>query len=405
MRPLAITGRSSFSGLGIGAASFEGGLAAGRTAIAPVPFDQPRTRARTGAVIADFDAAQYIPAARLRRIDRIGQLAIAAARLALDDARLVPRETIDAARAGVVIGSATAGLHTLVSYLDGLAQRGRAGASAMDFSNTVGNAAASLCGLELGLRGPNLTLACKEASAAGAIAAAAGLLSGDQADALVTGGVDDFEALYFAVHDAFGALAHDAGQGEASRPFDRRRNGFVMGSGSFLLALERQPFAAARGAHVLGWLRGVGATAARATLNAWPEDAGALARAMSEALADAGAEPADVAVVFASANSTVALDRVEATALADLFGDRGVPVVAIKGALGESGAAAAAALQAALDALRRRRLPPTAGHEVPDPACPVDVSPVERPLAAGPLVALVNSFASGGTSYSLAVSA
>ena len=304
-----------------------------------------------------------------------------------------------------MVGSATAGLHTLVSYLDGLAQRGRAGASAMDFSNTVGNAAASLCGLELGLRGPNLTLACREASAAGAIAAAAGLLAGDQADALVTGGVDDFEAMYFAVHDAFGVLAHDAGQGEASRPFDRRRNGFVMGSGGFLLALERPPFAAARGASVLGWLRGVGATAARATLNAWPEDAGALARAMREALADAGAGPADVAVVFASANSTVALDRVEATALADVFGDRGVPVVAIKGALGESGAAGAAALQAALDALRRRRLPPTAGHEEPDPACPVDVSPVQRPLAAGPLVALVNSFASGGTSYSLAVSA
>ena len=393
------------SGLGIGGASFESGLAAGRTAIAPVPFAEPRTRARTGAIIADFDPARYIPAAKLRRIDRIGQLAIAGARLALDDARLAPGDSIDATRAGVVIGSATAGLHTLVSYLDGLAQRGRAGASAMDFSNTVGNAAGSLSGLELGLRGPNVTLACKEASAAGALAAAVGLLAGGQADALLTGGVDDFEAMYFAVHDACGALAHDAGDGEASRPFDRRRNGFVMGSGSFLVALERAAFAAARGARVLGWLRGVGATAAPAGLNAWPRDAGALARAMRDALGAAGASPADVAAVFASANSTVALDRVEAAAIAAVFGDRGVPIVALKGAVGESGAAGAAGVQAALHALRCRRLPPTAGYEQPDPDCPVDVSGDARPLAPGPTLALVNSFASGGTSYSLAVSA
>ena len=110
-------------------------------------------------------------------------------------------------------------------------------------------------------------------------------------------------------------------------------------------------------------------------------------------------------LIAAGVVSLVLGDRIEAAALADVFGERGVPVMAIKGALGESGAMGAAALQAALDALRCGRLQPTVGFEQPDPACPVDVSSVARPLAGAGRVALVNSFASGGSCYALAVSA
>lgn len=405
MLPLAITGTSSISGFGVGTASLEGGLVAGRSAIGPVPFDLPGTRSRTAALIPGFDPTAYIPVARLRRIDRIGQLAIASCRMAIEDAAWMPGRNVEVTRAGVVIGSATAGLHTLVTYLDGLIERGRSGASAMDFSNTVGNAAASLCGVEFGLRGANVTLNYKEASSAAAMACAAAMLQAGQADALVTGGVEDFEATYFAVHDAFGGLARDDGAGEVSRPFDRRRNGFVLGSGSFFLTLERPALAATRGVTPRGRLLGVGASAARCGLNAWPLDSAALARSVRAALADAGVQPSDVAVVFASANSTPALDRAEAMALTEVFGPHGVPVVAIKGALGESGATAAAAVQVALRALRLRELPPTIGYEMADEACPVDVSPVSRRLHSEGTVAVVNSFASGGTSYSLVVSA
>jgi 3-oxoacyl-[acyl-carrier-protein] synthase II len=276
----------------------------------------------------------------------------------------------------------------------------------MDFSNTVGNAAASLCGIELGLRGVNATLNYKEASAAAAVAHASRVLLAGQARALITGGVEDIEATYFAVHDAFGVLAWDAGDGEVSRPFDSKRNGFVLGTGAYLLVLETVESAAERAALPHGHLLGLGATSGPCRLNAWPTDGAPLVRCMRDALASAGRAASDVAVVFASANSTLALDRIEAEAIATVFGPSGVPVVAVKGALGECGASSAAALQAAILSLRRRRLPPTAGLVERDEACAVDVSPAVRQLPAeNGRVAIVNSFASGGTNYSLVVGA
>jgi 3-oxoacyl-(acyl-carrier-protein) synthase len=403
--PIAITGIGTICGFGCGRASFDSGIVGGRTSWGPVTqFDVSETRAKCAGQIADFDPARYISPARLRRIDRIGRLAISACRLALDDARLLPAADGGADDIGVALGTYTAGLHSLIYYLDQLRALGPLGASALDFSNTVGNAAASLCGLELGLRGPNVTLSQKEASGLASVAYAASLIRSDKARAIVAGGVDDFEALFFAVHDQFGVLARDTGSGEASRPFDRRRNGFVLGNGAFLLTLEHPRAAADRGATVLGHLVGVGATSSSCGLNEWPRDHRALAAAMRLALETAGLEPPAVDVVFASANSTETLDRLEADALAEIFGPRGVPVVAVKGALGECGAASAAALTAAVLALRSGQLPPTVGFECRDPACPVDVTPIARTLPQhGAPVALVNAFASGGTNYCLAV--
>jgi 3-oxoacyl-[acyl-carrier-protein] synthase II len=395
---------SNISGFGIGMARFEQALFCGETAVAPVPFDTSGTRSRKAVSIAHFDPSEFIPANRLRRIDRIGQVTVACGRLTLQDAGLDNVEAVDRGRLGVVLGSSTAGLHTVVRYLDNLIEQGVEGGSALDFSNTVGNAAASLCGLELGLRGPNVTLNYKEASAAAAIAYASSVLATGQADAVLTGGVEDFEGTYFAVHDAFRSLAWDDGCGEASRPFDRRRNGFVIGSGGYLLALETEAMATERAAPRLGYLVGVGASAGPCRLNAWPHDVQPLARCMNEALTSAGASRADVAAVFASANSTPALDRVEASALTQVFGPAGVPVVALKGALGESGASGAAGLQAAILALRSGRLPPTVGFAETDPDCFVNVSSSTRDLPArSGQVAVVNSFASGGTNYSLVV--
>jgi 3-oxoacyl-(acyl-carrier-protein) synthase len=123
---------------------------------------------------------------------------------------------------------------------------------------------------------------------------------------------------------------------------------------------------------------------------------------MSLALDHSGLAPSDVAAVFASANSTPALDAVEAAAIADVFGPSNVPVVAVKGALGECGASSAGSLVAASGALRSGQLPPTVGTQMLDPTCPVDVQSSSRPLrATGAL--LVNAFASGGTNYSVAV--
>ena len=398
---LLITGFGCISGLGIGANAFEEALFEGRSALRPTPVaDAHGNHQRVAACIDQFVAEDFIAPGKLRRIDRVGRLAIAACRLALADAGLVPGAAGGGADIGVALGTSTSGLHTLIDYLDRLNAGGPAGASAMDFSNTVGNASASLCGIEFGLQGINVTLSQKEASAFCAISHAASALENGAARAIVTGGVDDFESLYFQVHDRFNVLARDRGNGEASRPFDRRRNGFVLGSGAFLMVVERAETAAARGAVARGSLAAITATSSRCDIHDWSDDPSQLIRCMREALDRAGASPADVAVVFASANSSRQLDRTEARALEAVFGPGGVPVVALKGALGEAGATAAAAIMAATQSLRRRLIPPTVGFGEADPECRVDIRAATRPIAPDrPAIALINSCASGGGNY------
>jgi len=403
--PTAITGVGCLSGFGSGVAPFEEGIFAGQTTIARIAsFDTGARRSHLAGSLAPVDAAAFISPARLRRIDPIGRLAIVACRLALQDAGLAD----PAARAdliGVALGSSTSGIHSIVGYLDALNTQGPAGASAMDFSNTVGNAAASLCAIECSLHGPNATIYYKEASGLAAVDYAMTLDTGEPAS-IVTGGVDDFESVYFAIHDRFRVLAHDDGHGEASRPFGRHRNGFVAGRGAYLFLLEEREAAAARGARIRGQIAGLGATSSVSGINEWPTDPADLVSCMRQALDAAQVHPREVGVVFAAANSTTNLDRTEADALVQVFGPRGVPVVALKGAIGEFGAAGAAGIVAATAAFRRGRLPPTVGAEDLDPACGVDLTGVgEAPRPLVRPVALVNSVASGGANFSVVVTA
>jgi 3-oxoacyl-[acyl-carrier-protein] synthase II len=270
----------------------------------------------------------------------------------------------------------------------------------MMFSNTVGNAAASLCGLEFGLRGPNVTLTVKEASGVAAAAYAYHLIATGRAEAVVAGAVDWIDHLFFSVHDRFGVLAHQNGKTpEASRPFDSRRNGFTLGEGAYAVMLESETSARGRGVPVLGEVLGTGATGSTARINAWPEDPTEMARAMREALEMAAMRADDVGVVFASANSNSVLDRVEAEAIARVFAPSAVPVVSIKGATGEGAASTLASVIAAIACLSQGEIPPTVGLEQIDPRCPVDATPNRRD--AGNQVAMINAFASGGTNYVL----
>jgi len=224
-----------------------------------------------------------------------------------------------------------------------------------------------------------------------------------RASAFVCGGIDDFEERLFRVHDRLRVLSPTDGGEETSRPFDARRNGFILGAGGHMIVLETAGSAARRGAAAYGELLGIGCGASACPLGAWPAEPSGIVRTMRAALADAGVDPSGVDVVFAAANSTSALDRAEALAIAEVFGPGGVPVVSVKGALGEFGASGGAALMAALVGLARGEMPPTLGCERPDPACPVDVSPVAR-RARGRL-ALINGTADGGAQFSLVVRA
>jgi 3-oxoacyl-(acyl-carrier-protein) synthase len=213
------------------------------------------------------------------------------------------------------------------------------------------------------------------------------------------------------VHDRFRALSPLRGRGagpagpEAARPFDRRRNGPILGEGGFLLLIESASAAAGRQARVYGEILGVGASASATALNAWPREPSALVRAMRLALADAALNPDEIGAVMATANGSPHLDRLEAEAVGGVFGARPLPVASVKGAIGECGAAGGAALIAGLLSIPQGFLVPTVGFEQADPSHPTGgrVSGLIQPVSGDTF--LVNSVASGGTHYSLAVRA
>jgi 3-oxoacyl-[acyl-carrier-protein] synthase II len=267
------------------------------------------------------------------------------------------------------------------------------------FNSTVANAAASLVGLEFKLRGPNATVSNKEASGLAAIVSAVELIRDERAAAIAAGGVDAVYEVFFKAYDRFGVMSGDAEASARLAPFDASRDGFVMGEGGFVLWLEDGNHSQGRVTTAHGEILGVGAASAAVTLNAWPDRAEPLVRTMRLALEDAGLEPEDVHVVYASANATHALDAVEAEALALLFGSAATVVTSIKGALGEFGASGSAACAAALLCGRTGRVPAIAGLMTADASTRALRLATVSIDAPGP-IALVNSFASGGALFS-----
>lgn len=401
-RRVAITGVAACSSLGQTDA-FLDALLAGRSGIRPITsFDVSARRAKQAAELIDFTPSSFIAPMKLRRMDEVGALSVASARLALEAAGL-PRTEAGYDDVGVVFGTCTCGVHSTGEFLDRLLDLGPTGAPAMLFSNTVGNAAASLVALEEKLRGPNTTLSYKEASGLAAVALATDLVRAGKAGALVTGGAEDIYDLYFQVHDWFGVLSVAGAHPEGARPFDTTRNGFVMGEGGFVVVVEDLGRAEARAATLLAEVLGIGANAGLTAVNAWPTDEAPLVRCMRMALDEAGVSPDQVGAVYAAANGALDFDRLEAGAIAEVFSGRPVPTTSVKGAVGEGGMAAAASLVAAVLAGRRGLVAPTAGLTSPDPSCEALgwVTGAPSPLAS-PYV-LVNSFASGGTNYSLVI--
>ena len=250
---VAITGIGCVSCFGMGHGVFVDAIASGRGGIAPISrFDTSECRSHAAAAIRDFDPAAFLAPLKLRRVDQVGRIALACARMLFDDAGCMPgaggRDDV-----GIALGTSTAGLDSLVEYLGGLTDQGPLGAPAILFSNTVANAPASLCAIDLGLRGPNVTFNQREASSLSALAFSVGAIRQGRATAMVAGGADGLEETFFKVHDRFRALSPMRGEHggvEAARPFDRGRNGFILGEGGFLLLIEAASAAAARRARL-----------------------------------------------------------------------------------------------------------------------------------------------------------
>ncbi len=392
---IAITGVGVVSPLGTGADTFRDALLRGESGVRDVTaFDVSGCRGRRAAGVADFDATQWIQPMKMRRMDHSCQFAVAVVRQTLDAAGYqLPAGGDDGA--GVVLGTYTAGGQHTAEYLAALHAGGATGAPALLFSSTVANAPASMAALECKLRGPNITVSVKEASGLSAIVTATDLLRLGRATALVAGGVDALFEIFYRVHDRFGVFDPSD---RSPAPFDRKRNGFVLGEGGYALLLEDAETCRRRGAHPLGYIVGVGAASHSQPLNQWPDDPSAIVRAMRAALADAGLEASDIGAVYAAANGAAILDDVEARAIGELFANARPIVTALKGAIGESGAASAAACVAAI--VCGNRVPAVYALEEPAPtAAGLRLASAVETMAA-PHV-LVNGIASGGALFSV----
>jgi 3-oxoacyl-[acyl-carrier-protein] synthase II len=394
-RSVSVSGIGIVSAFGTSHEDFRDALLEGRSGIAPLrAFDTAGLRSILGAEVAAFDAAAWVPPMKARRMDRTGVYAVAATQLALDDAGAsIPAEGDD--RMGVVLGTWSAGGGSTQQFLDALFRTGPSTAPALLFDSTVANAAASLAGLAHRFRGPNLTISHKEASSVAAIVSAVDLVREGRASMLVTGGSDALFETFYKAHDRFAVMSPAASFSRRLAPFDASRDGFILGEGAFCLWIGTGD-----GAGKHGEILGVAAASAACGINEWPDRQEPLTRTMRLALTDAGLEPDAVDVVYAAANATSGLDRIEALALTELFGGARTVVTSIKGAIGEFGAAGSAACAAAFLCGGVGRVPPIAGLEDADPAAAslrLARTAVDAP---GPIV-LVNGFASGGAVFSV----
>lgn len=391
--PIVVTGVGAVSPLGVGAHTLHERWSAGACGI--LDGEAP---------CAEFDPLQLLSAKEARRADRFTQLAIAACEEALSDAGWRPGETDglphDPRRVGCVLGTGIGGIQTLVNGQDTLRERGPERVPPLSVPLMMSNAGAAALSLRHGLRGPSFAVSTACASGAHAIGAAMRMLQAGEADAVIAGGSE--AGLTPLARAAFGALDALSRTG-VSRPFDARRDGFVMGEGAAVLVLEREGEARERGARIVGCVCGYGATSDAHHITAPRDDGGGQAEAMRLAMADAGVTPEQVDYVNAHGTSTPLNDRAETTAIKLALGDRaaGVPVSSTKSAIGHLlGAAGAVEAVATLLALREGVAPPTIGYEQAEEGLDLDYVPGHaRPLQLAdgrPAVALSNSFGFGG---------
>ena len=400
---IVISGAGAVSPFGAGVRPLLDGVDRGRGAWVRVPRAAGAcARARLAAVApAQFEAGRF-PASAWRRLDRCSRMAVLAADEAIGSAGESPVSVMEA---GVVLGTMTAGIAPLGEMLETRLAQGPDAVSPMLFPFTVQNAPASQCSILLALRGPNLTVCQMEASGLGAVAVAAALLRQGAADAVLAGGVDEHPAL---VGEAWRKLRITAPPSDPPAwrgPFDTRRRGFLPGEGAYVLFMETLERARARGARPWAEILGAAEAHAPGPAHGWPSGADEPARAVALALGRAGLAADDLGYIAAGANGSRRLDELEARALRQALGPalRRVPVSAIKGLVGESGAASAAAALTGALAIRDGFIPACVGLDEPDAALGLDYVRGAARRERVPSV-LVNALGTGGSCVALVLS-
>jgi 3-oxoacyl-[acyl-carrier-protein] synthase II len=402
-RRVVVTGMGAVTALGNDVAATWDGLLAGRSGVRTIEtFDPERVPSKIAAEVRDFDPRGVIDRKEMRRMDRYIQFGMVVARQAMDQAGLPGRlDGTLAARTGVILGSGLGGVTTLFDNVLLMAERGPDRISPFFIPMGIANVASGQVAIAFGPLGPNFATVSACATGAHAIGEAWETIRRDDADVMLAGGSE--AAIHEATLAGFGSMKalsiRNDDPAAASRPFDRGRDGFVMGEGAAILVLEELGHAERRGAEPLAELVGYGATAdaAHITLPA-PGGAGAV-RAARRALEKAGMTTDEIDHVNAHATSTPEGDRAELEGLGTLLGEHapGVAITANKSMVGHTlGAAGAIESIATVLAMRTGSIPPTINLRDPDEAANgLDLTPLtatHRPVRA----ALSNSFGFGG---------
>jgi len=404
LRRVVITGIGAVSPVGLDAESSWQAMLAGRSGIGPITlFDATGYPVRIAAEVKDFDPSRYLDHRTMRRSGRFAQMAVAACQEALSSGGLaVDESTRD--DIGIVMAS-TGGVFIMGRQEEIIAQRGPDRIDPLLMPRLGPHMAAARVGRVLGVRGPNTTMNSACASGTDALGHAFNLIRTGAADVLLAGGTEAIiSPVGIASMAVVGAITrswNDEPQ-RASRPFDAKRSGFVLGEGAGVLLLESEEYARMRGGRILAELVGAG-WSFDATDDTAPDVEGQTL-AMVRALRSAGVRPEEVSYLNAHGTSTELNDKTETAAIKRALGEevaRRVPISSVKSMIGHL-AAAAGGIEAVtcVQAIRDRVVPPTINYEFPDPECDLDYVPNEaRELKVD--VVLSNSFGLGGQNASL----
>ena len=407
MRRVVVTGIGMVTPLGTDRESSWQGLIEGRSGAGPITlFDASNLPVRFGCEVPDFDPEVALDRKTVRRTDRYTHLAVAAAREAVGDAQLELEGHPQPERVGVAVASGMGGLQTLLEGARTMDSEGPDRVGPFALPALIPNMGSAWVSIELGAKGPVSAVCTACAASTMGIADATMYIRNNLADVMIAGGseavINPLAITGFAAARALSRRNDDPEH--ASRPFDGKRDGFVMGEGASMLALEELEHARARGARIYAELLGFGLSADAEHITASDPTGKSPARAITMALDDADVAVLDIGYVNAHATSTPVGDAAETNVIRRVFGDddaRSIPISSTKSMTGHMfGAAGATEAAICTLAMNRGMLPPTINHESPDPDCGLDYIPNEaRP--ADVKHSLSTGFAFGGHNAAL----
>jgi 3-oxoacyl-[acyl-carrier-protein] synthase II len=405
---VVITGMGVVTPVGTGLDIFWHALLDGVSGAGPVTrFDTTDFTTRIAAEVKDFDAEKYMERKEAKRMDRFVQYSVAASRLALEDSKL--QITSDNAnRVGVLIGSGIGGTGTWEEQHQTLLEKGPRRVSPFFVPMLISDMAAGQVSILMGAKGPNMGIVTACATGTHAIGEAAAIIARGDADVMFAGGaeaaVTPMAMAGFCAARAFSTRNDDPEH--ASRPFDKERDGFVMGEGAGTVIMESLEHAQARGAHIYGEVAGFGMSADAYHITSPAPGGEGAARSMASALADAGIKAEDVDYINAHGTSTEENDKNETMAIKTVFGDYAykVAISSTKSMTGHLlGAAGAVEAVVCLQVINEGIIPATINYEVPDPNCDLDYVP-NQARKQDVKIAMSNSFGFGGHNATLVFS-